>query len=301
MLAQRYVDHYRRYRREIPLDEDEESTAASNAETISAGDPGTRGAMLSKAVEGALRELSPEDRFLLTAYYLDGRTLRELAPLLMTHSTTVHRRLERLMAQLRKRVLKGLRQTGLDRRQAAEMLSFDVRDLDIPLKKILQFSSSQTFPMGEVIEADRRRQQRCMTNRLRWIIPKPVCLPHLRIALSQHRSGELLLVHLGECARCRDVVFLPAPTRRGRRTGKCDCRGFLAKALAFQAGHGRTCRMFSGRWCDRRNASSRSSFAPRRDRRFATGSATVFSCGFTSSSRKTAAKHASQAATPSPS
>lgn len=154
VLAQRYVDHYRRHRRETPLDEHEEPVAATNVQTAPAGDSGTGGAILRKAVEDALHELNPEERFLLTAYYLDGRTLRELAPLLMTHPSTVHRRLERLTEQLRKHILKGLRQAGVDRRQAQEMLSIDVRDLDIPLKKILQMSSSQTFPLSEAIEAE---------------------------------------------------------------------------------------------------------------------------------------------------
>lgn len=154
VLAQRYVDHYRRHRRETPLDEHEEPAAASNMQTATAGDSSADGAKLRKAVEDALHTLNPEERFLLKAYYLDGRTLRELAPLLVTHSSTVHRRLERLTAQLRKRVLKGLRGAGVDRRQAQEMLSVDVRDLDIPLKKILQMSSSQTFPLGEAIEAE---------------------------------------------------------------------------------------------------------------------------------------------------
>ena len=154
VLAQRYVDHYRRHRRETPLDEHEEPVAASNMQTASAGDPSADGAILRRAVEYALHELNPEERFLLTAYYLDGRTLRELAPLLMTHSSTVHRRLERLTAQLRKHVLKGLRRVGVDRRQAREMLSIDVRDLDIPLKKILQLSSNQTFPLSDAVEAE---------------------------------------------------------------------------------------------------------------------------------------------------
>ncbi len=154
VLAQRYVDHYRRHRRETPLDEHEEPVASSNAQTASDGDFSAGGAVLRKAVEGALHDLNPEERFLLTAYYLDGRTLRELAPLLMTHSSTVHRRLERLTAQLRKHVLKDLRRAGFDRRQAQEILSVDVRDLEIPLKKILQLSSSETFPLSGAIEAE---------------------------------------------------------------------------------------------------------------------------------------------------
>jgi RNA polymerase sigma-70 factor (ECF subfamily) len=155
VLAQRYVDHYRRHRRETPLDEHEEPVAASNMQTAAAGDSSANRAILRKAVEEALHALNPEERFLLTAYYLDGRTLRELAPLLMTHSSTVHRHIERLTTQLRKHVLKGLRRAGVDRRQAQEMLSIDVRDLDIPLKKILQMSSNQTFPLSEAaIEAE---------------------------------------------------------------------------------------------------------------------------------------------------
>jgi hypothetical protein len=51
----------------------------------------------------------------------------------------------KLGEQMRKRVSKRLIGTGLSRRQVEEMLTVDVRDLEIPLKKILQGDGAGAF------------------------------------------------------------------------------------------------------------------------------------------------------------
>jgi RNA polymerase sigma-70 factor, ECF subfamily len=162
-LAQRHVDRYRRQRRETPLDEEQEPAAASNPEAEFAGTAAAQPAALEKAVRQALGELGAEDRLLIAAYYFDGRTVRELGVLLGVHASTISRRLERLYALVRKRILRELRAGGLSLRQAEEMMQSDVRDvagnLDLPLKKILQFSpsgafQSGAFQSGEVIRAE---------------------------------------------------------------------------------------------------------------------------------------------------
>jgi RNA polymerase sigma-70 factor, ECF subfamily len=141
-LAQRHVDHHRRTHREQPLDDPAlalEPPAEENAEAPRDLDE------LGKAVEEALARLGVEDRFLLATYYLDGRTLLEIAQVLAVHEATVSRRLRRTVDEIRKQVLRNLRRAGLSSRAAEEALGADPRDLDLNLKKLLQTSAPRPF------------------------------------------------------------------------------------------------------------------------------------------------------------
>lgn len=141
-LAQRHVDHHRRTYRELPLDEPPEGfepVAASPEE------PAGELARLSRATEEALRGLDAEDRLLLAAYYMDGRTLAEIGRVLHAHEATVSRKLRRLTGGLRKQVLKNLQRLGLSRQAAQEALGADPRDLDLNLKKMLQNPQPEPF------------------------------------------------------------------------------------------------------------------------------------------------------------
>jgi len=139
-LAQRHVDHHRRSHREQPLEEFD-APAVDPEPTEVAGDL----AVLSRAVEEALGSRRAEERFLLAAYYLDGRTLMQVGQVLGVHEATVSRRLRRSTDDLRKQILKNLQGFGLSRRAAEEALGADPRDLDLNLRKLLQNSQSDTF------------------------------------------------------------------------------------------------------------------------------------------------------------
>jgi RNA polymerase sigma-70 factor (ECF subfamily) len=141
-LAQRQVDHHRRTHREQPIEEIKELEAPAFAQ-----EPPKSGelTMLGKAIQEALGATQAEERFLLAAYYLDGRTLFQIAQVLHVHEATVSRRLRRVIDDLRKQVLKSLQRLGLSRRAAEEALGADPRDLDINLKKLLQSSQSDAF------------------------------------------------------------------------------------------------------------------------------------------------------------
>ena len=91
------------------------------------------------------RRISPaEERFLLAAYYLDHRTLAELAKLQGVHESTISRKLERITAGARKRVRKRLMQAGMSARQADEaMEDVDVRDLRVRVSETLQQGRSK--------------------------------------------------------------------------------------------------------------------------------------------------------------
>src|SRR5438552_5383236 len=92
VLAQEYVNQYRRKRRLVSLDEEsEEGTqyAAPEKEPEPLVD-----ARLEAVTDQALAALDPQDRFVLASYYLDGRTLAEIAGLLRVHESTISRKLD---------------------------------------------------------------------------------------------------------------------------------------------------------------------------------------------------------------
>jgi RNA polymerase sigma-70 factor (ECF subfamily) len=140
ILAQRHVDHYRRTHREEPI-EDVDLPAPDPAPES----PAQQLSQLERAIEMAIGLQIPEERFLLAAYYLDGQTLLQIALVLGVHEATISRRLRRTTDDIRKQVLKNLQCSGLSKRAAEEALGADPRDLNVSLKKLLQYSQTNTF------------------------------------------------------------------------------------------------------------------------------------------------------------
>ena len=135
VLAQEYVNRYRRTKRLVSLDEESEEGVqfrAPEPEPVPAAD--TR---LARATDEALAFLSGEDRMVLSAYYLDGRTLAEIARMLGVHESTISRKLDKLAKSLRKQIVAGLTRGGMSRRQAEEALEVDVRDLQVDIRRSL--------------------------------------------------------------------------------------------------------------------------------------------------------------------
>ena len=102
---------------------------------------------LRDSIQEALSSERAEERFLLAAYFLDGRTLAEIGKMLHVHEATVSRRLKRATETMRKRLLKSLEQKGMSRGAAEEALGTDPRDLDlrIDLRKLLQYPQRDPF------------------------------------------------------------------------------------------------------------------------------------------------------------
>lgn len=144
VLAQAHVDRYRRRRRLVSLEEETEQGLQ-----LQAPDPAPEPVAeprLAAATDEALATLSAEDRLILASYFLDDRTLAEVAQMLGVHESTISRRLEKLTRSLRKKVLEGLGRRGMDRRQAEEALDADVRDLAVDVRRSLaQESPDPTF------------------------------------------------------------------------------------------------------------------------------------------------------------
>jgi len=127
VLAQDYVNRFRAERRFAGFVEAIESHPHG-------GDAAPENAMLASATDAALGDLSSEERFLLAAYYLDGRTLAEIGRMLCVHESTISRRLEKITATLRKKIVRKLCVAGIGRRDAEEMLDTDVRDLNLDIR-----------------------------------------------------------------------------------------------------------------------------------------------------------------------
>jgi RNA polymerase sigma-70 factor (ECF subfamily) len=138
-LVQRFRDHYRSTHRETPL-EDFDTPAAAPAAPVQ-----QNLAQLTAAVARTLSLVEAEDRFMLSAYYLDRQTLLQIAQTLAVHEATISRRLKRLTERLHGQLLQNLVSAGLSRVAAEEALGLDPRDIEINLRGLLQTSQNPTF------------------------------------------------------------------------------------------------------------------------------------------------------------
>lgn len=144
VLARSYVDQYRKRRNVVAADDRELELLAAVTEidnTVPAVPHGTLHAVVCTILSG----LDAESRFLLQSYYLDGRSLAEIAGLLQVHESTISRRVKRLAGELKKQLLKRLQASGLTRRAAEEALQVDVRDMDVNVKRLLQVAETTPF------------------------------------------------------------------------------------------------------------------------------------------------------------
>lgn len=148
-LAQRNVDHVRRSSRERPITEDQVATVSP-----SPAPPPIVLAYLGKALASILGSLPPEERFLLSAWFLDRRTLLDLSHVLRVHEATVSRRLQRLTDRLHKDLIKNLQASGMSKAAAREALGTDPRDLDLNLRTLLQTSQDATFLEQRRLESE---------------------------------------------------------------------------------------------------------------------------------------------------
>jgi RNA polymerase sigma-70 factor (ECF subfamily) len=144
-LAQRHVDCHRRTGRETSLPEG----GLTAAPVTPAPAPAVLG-RLKDSLAAALGRLDAEERFVLSAWFLDRRTLLEISRTLRVHEATVSRRIGRLTDRLHKELLKSLQASGMSEARALEALGTDPRDININLRSLLQTSSSRAFPEQSV-------------------------------------------------------------------------------------------------------------------------------------------------------
>src|ERR1700739_138234 len=135
VLAQEYINRYRRTKRLVSLEEESEEGVqfcAPDPEPVAPADD-----RLARGTDEVLTMLSAEDRMVLSAYYLDERTLAEIARMLGVHESTISRKLDKLAKSLRKQIRATLTRRGVSRREAEDAMELDVRDLQIDIRRSL--------------------------------------------------------------------------------------------------------------------------------------------------------------------
>ena len=151
VLAQEYINRYRRTKRLVSLEEESEEGIqyrAPEPEPIAPADK-----RLARATDDVLAGLPAEDRVVLSAYYLDGRTLAEIARMLGVHESTISRKLDKLAKMLRKQIMTALTQGGMSRRQAEEAMETDVRDLQVNIRRSLAQEAAPSAFSEKRVEA----------------------------------------------------------------------------------------------------------------------------------------------------
>lgn len=153
VMAQEFVNRYRKQRRLVSLDE-ENAAGVQFAAVESERSPGID-PRLEAAVGAALAALTAEDRFMLASYFLDERTLADIARTLGVHESTISRKLDKLAKSLRKQTVAEMVRRGMSRQQAKESLEVDVRELTLNIREHLapahaQESVRQPFHEKEV-------------------------------------------------------------------------------------------------------------------------------------------------------
>jgi RNA polymerase sigma-70 factor, ECF subfamily len=143
VLAQEFVNRYRKTKRLVSLEEQAEDGVQFSA--APAGPTSALDSRLGAALDEALGQLTGEDRLVLASYYLDDRTLTEIGRMVGVHESTISRRLEKLLKGLRKQVLAGLVSRGMNRGQAEEALEADVRYLQVDVTRKLQENRPAAF------------------------------------------------------------------------------------------------------------------------------------------------------------
>jgi RNA polymerase sigma-70 factor (ECF subfamily) len=144
VLAQEFVNRYRTHKRTVSLEEQEEDGKQFAAAPVEP--PISADARVDQATDAALASLRAEERFVLAAYFLDGRTLSEVARTLGVHESTISRKVEKLTTTLRKKIVEQLTSRGMSRRQAEEALESDVRDLRVDVRaRLAQDKPGATF------------------------------------------------------------------------------------------------------------------------------------------------------------
>jgi RNA polymerase sigma-70 factor (ECF subfamily) len=151
VLAQEYVNRYRRTKRLVSLDEESEEGVQFRAPDSEPATPADN--RLTRATDAVLAELQAEDRMVLSAYYLDGRTLAEIARMLGVHESTISRKIDKLAKSLRKLIVAALTKGGMSRRQAEEALEVDVRDLQVDIRRSLAQETTPSAFSEKRVEA----------------------------------------------------------------------------------------------------------------------------------------------------
>jgi len=145
VLAQEYVNRFRREQRLVSM---EEQTEAGAQFAAAATDPTDAiDSRLEEVTDETLAHLAPEDKFILAGYYLDGRTLAEIARVLGVHESTISRKVERITVSIRKAILAGLVKRGMSPKEAEQTMEIEVTEISLDVRKrLVQEKGEPTVP-----------------------------------------------------------------------------------------------------------------------------------------------------------
>jgi len=145
VLAQEYVNRFRRQQRLVSLEEQAEAGAQFEADSPDPTE--TIDVRLREATDQALGSLAAEDKFILANYYLDGRRLAQIARLMGVHESTISRKLEKITAATRKAILSGLMKRGMSRKEAEQTMEVEVTELSVDVRRrLMQENGKQIVP-----------------------------------------------------------------------------------------------------------------------------------------------------------
>lgn len=137
VVYQKFVDEYRHMRRLEPLPDD--LAMAANGRAISDKDEQKYASLLGEAVGVTLRELPATDKLILSYYYIQLLTLKQIGRITGQHEATVSRHLDGLRKKLRKRIEDYLRRIKkLSGYEIERCLSFESRGALFKLDKELK-------------------------------------------------------------------------------------------------------------------------------------------------------------------
>lgn len=154
VLAQEWVNRYRKGKRLVSLEEEEEAGAQFSAPQTDHQVPVH--AQVIAATDAALAALPAEERYILASYFLDQRTLAEIGRTLGVHESTISRKVERAAGNLRKSIAESLQKAGMSRRQAEEAMELDVRDLPVDVRSRLAEKAPGSLSRAGLQEGEKK-------------------------------------------------------------------------------------------------------------------------------------------------
>jgi len=137
VVYQKFVDEYRHNARLDPLPDDLPATGQGGA--VSDSDEQRYARWLGEAVGVSLREISSGEKLLLSYYYVQNLTLKQIGRILGGHEATVSRHLEALRKKMRKKIEDYLRKVKkLNAYEVDRCLNFESRGVLLNLEKELK-------------------------------------------------------------------------------------------------------------------------------------------------------------------
>jgi RNA polymerase sigma-70 factor len=138
LVYRKFVDDYRRRKYEAPLP-DELPAAGPGSGSPDEASERSYARLLGEAVTAVLGELSAPERLLLSYYYVQQLTLKQIGRITGEHEATVSRHLEALRKKVRTQIeayLKNIKKlSNYDRERC---LDFASRGVDVDLERVLK-------------------------------------------------------------------------------------------------------------------------------------------------------------------